>query len=338
MIAAYLRPMLFSFVVAALIASSPFLSGPDARGQAKSAGADSAAKAEPPAPKSAHDHSHDSAAGHSHSAPADTTPESPEEKAKKQKEADERSVGFEKSQREHVTVTALEKHIDSLLAQTEKSPNDFALRFKLANAYQEGAYPHSAFAQYNEAVRIDSTQSKVWVNRGVVLKDLGRLEESEDSFRRALALNQDDALAYINLGDLLLTQKKYQEAVDCHRRAIKLDPKSPNAYYSIAIAFAEAGMYRDAARAWRKSAELSKARGEPFDKANAERAIENAKLMEDIVNDAVKEQQARQEKQREVDQAGAKEPVEKKDAGKESGTTKPEQKGSGTKDPEKSGG
>jgi tetratricopeptide (TPR) repeat protein len=262
--------------------------------------------------------------------------ESPEEKAKKQQEADQRSVGFETRQREHTEVDAREKVINGLLAQVEKSPENFDLRFKLANAYHEGSYPHSAFAQYNEAVRIDSTHSKAWVNRGVVLKDLGRIEEAEASFRRALAINGDDALAHINLGDMLLTQKKYPEAVDAYRRAMKLDPTSPNAYYSLAISFAEAGMYRDAARSWRKSAELSKARGSALDKGNAERALENAKLMEDIVADAAEELKAREEKKREIEQGGVKE-----DGKKEAEKKQPENKGSGSKEPEgknKSGG
>ena len=140
-----------------------------------------------------------------------------------------------------------------------------------------------------------------WVNRGVVLKELGRSDEAAESFKKAIAASPTDALAQINLGDILLTQKKYGPAVDAYRTAIRLDPKFPNSYYSLAIAFAESGLYRDAARAWRKCAELAAAPGENADPGTAERALENAKLMDEIIADADKEMKERAAKQQELE-------------------------------------
>ncbi len=206
------------------------------------------------------------------------------------------------------TKDAREQAIDELLSQVETAPDSYDLRYALANAYHESAHLHSALVQFNEAVRIDSTQSRAWVNRGVVLKELGRTQDAEESFRKALAANPQDGLAHINLGDMLLTQKKYPAAVDAYRTAIRIDPTFPNSYYSLAIAFAESGLYRDAARAWRKCAELATARGGASDPATAERSLENAKLMDEIIADAERELKEREAKKMELEGSGAGKP------------------------------
>ena len=239
------------------------------------------------------------------SAPADTSgvvksaiiPKTPEEKEKQ-------LVDMEAAKRQNSKSTdPKEQEIDRLIAEAAQNPTSFDAQYKLANAYHEAGHTHSSLAAFNEAVKLDPKQSKAWVNRGVVLKDLGRGEDAEESFRKALEMNPNDALANINLGDELLTQKKYQDAVDSYRKAIRLDPKLANAYYSMAIAFAESGLYRDAARSWRKCAELAQATGKPGDKEDADRALENAKLMDEIIADADKALKDRAEKQKELDGA-----------------------------------
>ncbi len=211
-------------------------------------------------------------------------------------------IDFETAKRKNLAMTnpndPTEVEINRLLGEVEKKPSDYALRYDLANAYHGAGHTHSALAAYDEALKIDDKQSRAWVNRGVVLKELGRAADAEQSFRKALEVNPNDALGHINLGDELLVQKRYPEAVDAYRTAIRLDPKLPNAYYSMAIAFAESGLYRDAARSWKKSAELSVALGTDTDKQNASRALENAKLMDEIVADAEKELKAREEKKK----------------------------------------
>lgn len=235
-------------------------------------------------------------------------------------EKEKQFVEIEAAKRANTKATdPKEQEIDRLLAEVKKNPQNFEAQYKLANAYHEAGHTHSALAAYNEAVKIDPKQSKAWVNRGVVLKDLGRGEDAEESFRKALEVNPNDALANVNLGDELLTQKKYQEAVDAYRKAIRIDPKVANAYYSLAIAFAESGLYRDAARSWRKCAELAQATGKPADKEDADRALENAKLMDEILADADKALKDRADKQKELE--GAQKRAAAAGQGKPAGTS-----------------
>ncbi|MGD8395524.1 MAG: tetratricopeptide repeat protein [Candidatus Eiseniibacteriota bacterium] len=213
-----------------------------------------------------------------------------EAEAREQQSADERSVELEASRRERRGPSAdpREQLIDSLEQELESDPENADVHYKLANAYQDAGYLHSALRHYNEAVRIDASHSRAWNNRGSVLKELNRHDQAIESFHKALEINPEDVMAIVNLGDEYLLQKRYQQAVDQYRSALKIDPEFVNAFYSMAITFAETGMYRDAARAWRQAAELAVDQ-QGDDSSIAKRATENAKLMEDIVADAQKQ-------------------------------------------------
>jgi Flp pilus assembly protein TadD len=231
-----------------------------------------------------------------------------------QAERDQESAMWEAERRGQLqSKDTREEKIDELNAELEKNPEDFELHYKLANAYHEADYPHSALAHFDKASSLKPGDSRIWVNRGVLLKELARAEEAEASFRKAIEINAADPLAHINLGDLFLTQKKYPEAVDKYREALRVEPESPNAYYSLAIAFAESGMYRDAARAWHTCAELAQKRGGPLDAGNAERALENAKLMDQILADAETKVREREEKERELEATGQDKKADKSD-------------------------
>jgi tetratricopeptide (TPR) repeat protein len=193
-----------------------------------------------------------------------------------------------------------EQRIDELTAQLADDPNNATLLYQLGNAYQEAGYLHSALQHFTESVRIDSTNSRAWNNRGSVLKDLNRHDEAIASFERALAIDPQDVKAHVNLGDEYLLQKRYQQAVDKYRQALAIDPKSVNAFYSLAISFAETGMYRDAARCWRRAAELETEQ-HGADSEIAKRAIENAKLMEEIVADAQQQIKEREEVKKQLE-------------------------------------
>lgn len=217
-------------------------------------------------------------------------------------EKDRRNAELEEARRAGRSGAAdpREQAIDNALAAVKADSTNGDLHYKLANAYHDAGYLHSALQHYNESLRIDAGSSRAWVNRGVVLKELNRHDEATSSFQKALEIDPDDSLAYVNLGDELLMLKRYQEAVDQYRTALEKDPGNAAAYYSLAISFAETGMYRDAARAWRKCAELANA-GEGEGSDTARRALENAKLMEDIVKDAQQQLEERAKLKQELE-------------------------------------
>ncbi len=68
---------------------------------------------------------------------------------------------------------------------------------------------------------------KAWMhfNRGLALKVLGRLEEAERDYSRAIALDARNAAAYTNRGNVRLLLNDTAGALADYRKAIRLDPK-----------------------------------------------------------------------------------------------------------------
>src|SRR5439155_1396618 len=61
-------------------------------------------------------------------------------------------------------------------------------------------------------------------NYGVLLMNVGRLDEAEALQRRAVALAPLVAGVHKNLGDVLVRRNRIAEAASCYREALALDP------------------------------------------------------------------------------------------------------------------
>ena len=74
---------------------------------------------------------------------------------------------------------------------------------------------------------------RVFSNYGVLLKEIGKSEEAELSYRKAIEIKPDYADAHSNLGVLLRDVGKLKEAELSTRKAIELKPDLAKAYYSL---------------------------------------------------------------------------------------------------------
>lgn len=94
---------------------------------------------------------------------------------------------------------------------------------------------------YDDAVRLEPQAVDAWINRGVALKELGRLAEAEESYRHAITLAPTDAVAVNNLANVVSSQGRAWEAVDLYRRAVELDPAYIDAKANLGVALRDAG-------------------------------------------------------------------------------------------------
>ena len=80
---------------------------------------------------------------------------------------------------------------------------------------------------YRKAICLDQEDAYPWNALGLLLQDhLGRYEEAEDAYRRAISLDEKYAYPWNNLGNLLQDYLgRYEEAENAYRRAILLDKK-----------------------------------------------------------------------------------------------------------------
>jgi len=98
---------------------------------------------------------------------------------------------------------------------------------------------------------------KVFCNYGVILKDLGKLEEAELSTRKAIEINPNFAEAYANLGNILKGLGKLQEAELSTRKAIEINPNFANAYNNLGNILGEIGKLQEAELSTRKAIEIN---------------------------------------------------------------------------------
>jgi tetratricopeptide (TPR) repeat protein len=62
-------------------------------------------------------------------------------------------------------------------------------------------------------------------NRGVVLTELGRLDEALAAFERVLARASDDPAALYNKANVLARLRRYEEALEAYGRILAQHPR-----------------------------------------------------------------------------------------------------------------
>ncbi len=96
------------------------------------------------------------------------------------------------------------------------------------------------------AVELDSTNDAAHTWYAVVLRRLGRFDQAEQEYRRALALNPGRVQAAGDIGFIALSRRQYALAVQWYDRSVALDSTVASAYTLRARARAGAGDLRGA--------------------------------------------------------------------------------------------
>ncbi len=97
---------------------------------------------------------------------------------------------------------------------------------------------------------------KVFSNYGVILKDLGKLQEAEISTRKAIKLNPNYADAHLNLGNILNDLGKLKEAELAYHKTIEIKPDYAEVYLNLGILLNNIGKLKEAESSTRKAIEL----------------------------------------------------------------------------------
>lgn len=85
-----------------------------------------------------------------------------------------------------------------------------------------------AAAHYDAAVKMRN-DSTLHSNLGICLQNLGRFEEAEESYRRALQVDPKNCFALNNLAGLRFRQGDYEGALDYAEDALEINAKLPQA-------------------------------------------------------------------------------------------------------------
>jgi len=119
-----------------------------------------------------------------------------------------------------------------------------------------------------EVIALDSSLAWAWINLGIVLEELGRLEEAETAYRKSIELNSRHGSRY--LGRLLAGLGRREEAEQSYRAAIDQDPKDACAWHYLGRLLSELERHEEAVQACQTATDLdSKHLGAWIDFGNA---------------------------------------------------------------------
>jgi Flp pilus assembly protein TadD len=134
-----------------------------------------------------------------------------------------------------------------------------------------------ALESLQKAAGLDPYDPVLSNNLGEAYRGLGRVDEAEICYRRALELKSDYAAAGANLGMLLYSSGRLQKTVanylnlatsleqagrfaeseSMFRRAVSLDPRDPDAHRGLGRVLERLGRLEDAAQSWRQALALN---------------------------------------------------------------------------------
>ena len=141
-------------------------------------------------------------------------------------------------------------HSSGSLSQTERDNAENALRGLASQpGYQAKGWNglgkllnrlgrnEEAERAYHRAIKLDPRYASAWNNLGNLLKHpLRRFEEAEKAYRRAIELDPRYAYPWNNLGQLLqYNLRHFEEAEQAYRRAIGIDPRYAYPRYNLGL-------------------------------------------------------------------------------------------------------
>ena len=110
-----------------------------------------------------------------------------------------------------------------------------------------------ALACYDKVLSLNPQSSVAWHNKGVALRKLGRPHDELQCYDRAVALNPQYAEAWMNKGVAMRKQNRLIEALACYDRALAAQPRYADAWYNKGVVLRKLGQPTEARAAFYKA-------------------------------------------------------------------------------------
>jgi superkiller protein 3 len=149
-----------------------------------------------------------------------------------------------------------EERVKYLMNAKADGENTAELHFLVGVALYSSGLVDSSEAFFRQAIDIDSTYSRAYVNLGIVLDTQRKSVEAEFMYKKALEIDPNDELANCHLGFIYHTRGEHSMAIQYYLEALKLNPNSAQAHYNLGLAFADARIFKEALHEWEKVIEL----------------------------------------------------------------------------------
>ena len=111
------------------------------------------------------------------------------------------------------------------------------------NAYLIAGQLSQAILDYDEAARLDPSNTYVLIDRGIALTRLGQFDRAILDFNQAIRLAPNDDTPLFNRGNANSAKKQFDRAIQDYSEAIRLNPNNQAAYNNRGIMFRQTGQY-----------------------------------------------------------------------------------------------
>ena len=132
----------------------------------------------------------------------------------------------------------------TITTHTDSKPLKEQIINKAIKFHSEGNIAE-AINYYQLFINKGFSDYRVFCNYGVLLKELGKLQEAEMSTRKAIRMKPNIAEAHSNLGNILKEFGRLQEAELSTRKAIKLKPDLANAHINLGLILKDMGKFEE---------------------------------------------------------------------------------------------
>ncbi len=148
--------------------------------------------------------------------------------------------------------------------------------------YKAGRY-EEADLFYDQALKLDSRNARIWNNKGLCLSNLNRHAEAISCYDKALNINPKHVAAWCNRGISFVRLNQYKEAFLCFFNALEIDPQNVVALSNRTLCESEIRKIWEEKRkeneeTIRRKDEESRKAGEELRKQEKERAVFNSNL------------------------------------------------------------
>ena len=112
----------------------------------------------------------------------------------------------------------------------EKYPKSFIIWNILGASTAQIGMIDKSIESYKKAISIKPDYIEAYINMGLAYQHLGKLEEAIEEFKKALLVKPDYTEAYSNMGNAFLEQGKLEEAIDAYKTVLSLEPDYAEAF------------------------------------------------------------------------------------------------------------
>src|SRR5829696_7547898 len=125
----------------------------------------------------------------------------------------------------------------------------------LGMTYHSLGRDDDAEREFKRAISLNPSDACAYHQSGRMYYDLGKYQESIAAFKRALKLNPTFG-TYMYLGYAYVYAREYEPGVDAYKKGIQLNPKDVRAHTHLAIAYDYLRRYEDAVAEYKEAIKL----------------------------------------------------------------------------------